>query len=142
MNEAFMYRLVGVVLTIAAVTALGLWFGMTRSPMPKHSYAPEMPIAKSPEALGAALFERKGCAGCHSVDGSSRVGPSLHRDFGSLVALSDGSSVEMNEAYVRESLMSPRAKARPGFPDVMPSFDGVLTEREVHALVAYVASLR
>src|SRR5690349_19583233 len=85
MNEAFLRNLVGVVLTIAVLTALGLWYGMTRSPMPKHSFAPEQAAAKAPEALGASVFERKGCAGCHSVDGSSRVGPSLHRDFGSMV---------------------------------------------------------
>jgi cytochrome c553 len=142
MNEAFLRNLVGVVLTIAAITARGLWYGTTRPPMPKHSFAPETPAAKTPEALGASLFERKGCAGCHSVDGSSRVGPSLHRDFGSMVALADGSTVEMNETYIRESLHTPRAKARPGFPDVMPSFDGVLSERETAALVAYIASLR
>lgn len=142
MNEAFLQRLVGVVLAISVITALGLWFGMTRPPLPQATYAPVAAAGTSPEAKGAALFERKGCAACHSVDGSAKVGPSFLHDFGSMVALADGSTVAMDEAYIRESLHSPRAKARPGFPDVMPSFDGVLSEHEVDALVAYVASLR
>lgn len=142
MNVAFLQRLVGVAVATAVITALGLWFGQTRAPIGTATYTPAAPVARSPEAKGAALFERKGCAGCHSVDGSPKVGPSLAHDFGSMVALADGSTIEMNEAYIRESLHTPRAKARPGFPDVMPSFDGVLAEHETDALVAYIASLR
>lgn len=142
MNEAFLRHLVGVVLAIAVVTALGLWFGMTRPPLPQPTYEVAAAAATTPEGKGAALFERKGCVACHSTDGSAKVGPSLLHDFGSTVTLADGSTVAMDEAYIRESLRTPRAKARPGFPDVMPSFDGVLSDGEIDALVAYVASLR
>lgn len=142
MTEAFVRRLVAVAFAVTAITVIGLWFGTTRPHPPKHSFAPAVASKRSPEALGALVFERKGCAGCHSTNGSARVGPSFLHDFGSMVALADGSSVPMDEAYVRESLASPRAKARPGFPDVMPSFEGVLTERETAALVAYLESLR
>ena len=40
--------------------------------------------------------------------------------------------IQMDENYIRESLMSPQAKARPGYPPSMPSFEGQLKEKEIH----------
>jgi cytochrome c553 len=93
-------------------------------------------------ALGKRLFETKGCVGCHTTDGTPRVGPSLAHDFGTRIALADGSSVVVDEAYIRESLLSPQAKARPGFPPSMPSFAGLLDDRQIRSLTEYIASLR
>ena len=48
----------------------------------------------------------------------------------------------MDENYIRESLMYPQAKARPGFPPSMPSFDGQLKEKEIEGLIAFIKSLK
>ena len=48
----------------------------------------------------------------------------------------------MDEDYIRESLLSPQAKARPGFPPSMPSFEGQLKEKEIHGIIAYIKSLQ
>ena len=43
--------------------------------------------------------------------------------------------------YVRESLATPQAKAQAGYPPSMPSFDGLIREREIAALVSYLRQL-
>lgn len=104
----------------------------------KESESTKLP----PEELGRKLYEKKGCNACHTIDGTPRVGPSFYHDFGTTVPLSDGSSVQMNESYIRESLMSPQAKARPGYPPSMPSFEGQLKEVEIQGLIAFIKSLK
>ena len=95
-----------------------------------------------PDKLGAMLYEKKGCVACHTIDGSARVGPSFAHDFGTEVPLSDGSKVKMDETYIRESILAPQAKARPGYPPSMPSFEGQLKEKEIEGLIAFLKSLK
>jgi cytochrome c oxidase subunit 2 len=95
-----------------------------------------------PDKLGRMLYEKKGCNGCHTIDGSARVGPTFLHDFGSTVPLSDGSKIQMDENYIRESLMYPQAKARPGYPPSMPSFEGQLKEKEIQGIIAFIKSLK
>ena len=95
-----------------------------------------------PDKLGAMLYEKKGCNACHTTDGSARVGPSFKGSFGTEAALADGSKVKVDENYIRESLMSPQAKARPGFPPSMPSFEGQLKEKEIEGIIAFIKSLK
>jgi cytochrome c oxidase subunit 2 len=56
--------------------------------------------------------------------------------------MSDGSSVLVDENYVRESILVPGAKVRQGFQPLMPSFAGQLTDRQIDALIAYIRSLQ
>jgi cytochrome c oxidase subunit 2 len=95
-----------------------------------------------PEQLGKILYEKKGCNACHTVDGSTRVGPSWKGVFGTMVPLTDGSSVKMDENYIKESVLYPQAKSRPGFPPSMPSFEGQLKDREIAGIIAYIKSLK
>jgi cytochrome c oxidase subunit 2 len=95
-----------------------------------------------PDQLGKLLYEKKGCNACHTVDGTPRVGPTFQHDFGTTVPLNDGSSVKMDENYIRESVLYPQAKARPGYPPSMPSFEGQLKEREIEGLIAFIKSLK
>ena len=95
-----------------------------------------------PVELGKKLYEKKGCNQCHTVDGSARVGPSWAHDFGTMVPLEGGGSVKMDETYIRESMMSPQAKIRQGFPPSMPSFEGQLKEAEIAGIIAYIKSLK
>ena len=95
-----------------------------------------------PDKLGAMLFEKKGCVACHSTDGSAKVGPSFKGVFGTDVPLAAGGPVKMDENYIRESLMAPQAKSRPGFPPSMPSFEGQLKEKEIEGIIAFIKSLK
>jgi cytochrome c oxidase subunit 2 len=96
----------------------------------------------APEDLGKMLYDKKGCASCHTVDGSARVGPSWKQpDWGKDIAIVGG-TVKMDENYVRESILYPAKKSRPGFPNSMPSFEGQLKDKELTGLIAYIKSLK
>ena len=93
----------------------------------------------------AKLFAEKGCSACHSVDGSPKVGPSLKGVFGHrMTVLTNGKEREItaDEAYLRKSLLDPAADVVKGFPPIMPSQKGVLTDAEIDALVEYLKTLR
>ena len=47
----------------------------------------------------------------------------------------------VDEAYVRESMMLPQAKIVKGFEPIMPTFQGLLRERNSR-LVAFIKSLQ
>ena len=101
-----------------------------------------MSMNMNPVDLGKMLYEKKGCNACHTIDGSQRVGPSWKATFGTDVPLTDGTTVKMDENYIRESILYPQAKSRPGFPPSMPSFEGQLKEKELEGLIAYIKSLK
>jgi cytochrome c oxidase subunit 2 len=90
------------------------------------------------DQIGADQYNKRPCNSCHSLDGSTKVGPSFKDTFGTEVTLSDGSKVKMDENYIRESLMSPQAKARPNYPPSMPSFANQLKERQILGLIEFI----
>ncbi len=91
-------------------------------------------------ATGEKIFAELGCATCHRTDTQGR-GPNLQGVFGRPVLLQDGRTVTADENYVRESILDPGAKVVNGFKPVMPTFQGLVSEEQVNALVAYVKSL-
>ncbi len=91
--------------------------------------------------VGEYLFKTRGCAQCHSVDGSYGTGPSLKGVFGYTHTLTDGSSIEAEENYLRESILFPQAKVVSGYQPVMPTYKGKLKDSEITALVEYIKSL-
>lgn len=86
-------------------------------------------------------MEKTGCLGCHTVDGTPKVGPTFRGLYGRTVALADGRTVEADEGYIRESILDPGAKIVKGFPNVMPTFKGTLGDDDVTAIIAYVKTL-
>jgi cytochrome c oxidase subunit 2 len=97
------------------------------------------PSAPLPEQ-GKQLFASLGCSTCHRFDIQGR-GPNLQNAFGKPVLLEDGRTVAMDENYVRESILNPTAKIVSGFKPVMPTFQGLVSDEQLNALVAYVKSL-
>jgi cytochrome c oxidase subunit 2 len=89
---------------------------------------------------GRALFVQLGCATCHRSDVQGR-GPSLVGVYNKPVLLADGRTVMADENYVRESILDPTAKIVNGFKPVMPAFQGIVSDEQLNALVAYVKSL-
>jgi cytochrome c oxidase subunit 2 len=90
---------------------------------------------------GERLFSELACNTCHLEDGSGR-GPSLLAKFGSQERLADGSVVTVNESYIRESVLRPQAKLVAGYQPLMPTFQGLVSEESVMALIEYVKSLQ
>jgi cytochrome c oxidase subunit II len=91
-------------------------------------------------ANGQSLFLQLGCNTCHRFDTQGR-GPNLVGIFGKPVALEDGRTVIADENYIRESILNPSAKIVSGFKPIMPVFQGLVSEEQVNALIAYVKSL-
>ena len=91
-------------------------------------------------ATGEKIFAELGCATCHRLDGQGR-GPNLQGVFGRPVDLADGRTVTADENYLRECILDPGAKRVKGFQPIMPTFQGLVSEEQVNALVAYVKSL-
>jgi cytochrome c oxidase subunit 2 len=91
-------------------------------------------------SAGQDIFQQLGCVTCHRTDTQGR-GPNLVGVFGRQVQLEDGRNVMADENYVRESILDPTAKVVSGFKPIMPVFQGLVSEEQLSALVAYVKSL-
>jgi len=98
----------------------------------------------SGEKGGELLLREKGCLGCHSVDGSPRVGPTFKGLFGRQVTVEKGGETRTLTAdadYIVESIRQPKAEIVKGYPPVMPDFAD-LSETELEAMVDYLKELR
>jgi cytochrome c oxidase subunit 2 len=98
--------------------------------------APEGSLAST----GAKLFADLACNTCHRPDAQGR-GPVLEGLFGKTVQLQSGQTITVDEAYLRESILTPSAKITAGFQPIMPTFQGLVTEEQLLALIEYVKSL-
>lgn len=92
---------------------------------------------------GAQIFQRIGCVACHSVDGSTagKLGPTLRGLYDATRTFEDGTSRKADDEYLRQSIRNPGAHIVKGFPEGMPSYEGVLSNAEIESLVLYIRSL-
>jgi len=91
---------------------------------------------------GRRLAQEQGCVKCHSVDGTRHIGPTWLDLYHRKEKLQDGSTIDVDEAYITESMMDPLSKVVAGFQPVMPSFENKLAGPEVAAIVEYIKSLQ
>jgi len=89
---------------------------------------------------GARLFDSLACNSCHLESGQGR-GPSLKDIVGKTVTLQDESTVVVDDAYLRESILTSQAKQVKGFQPLMPTFQGLISEENLLALIEHVKSL-
>jgi cytochrome c oxidase subunit 2 len=94
------------------------------------------------EAYGAQLYQTKACVTCHALDATVKVGPGFRGRFGAEIELDRGQKILVDENYLRESILNPKAKVVKGFQPVMPTFQSVLKDRQIDALIAYIKSLQ
>lgn len=89
---------------------------------------------------GAQLFRSHGCSGCHGANTTVHA-PDLAGLYGHTVTLTDGRTVIADERYLRDCILTPANQVVAGYPPIMPSFSGQLSEEDVLALVAYIKSI-
>ncbi|HUB23836.1 MAG TPA: cytochrome c oxidase subunit II [Tepidisphaeraceae bacterium] len=89
-----------------------------------------------PAAAGKLLFTSLGCVQCHG-----QRAPTLAGLYGSTVHLTDGSTVVADEQYLRNAITDPSSQVIAGFPPIMPSFQGQLSEEQLYELIQYIKSL-
>jgi len=93
---------------------------------------------------GRKLAEAKGCLGCHSLDGSPRVGPSFKGLMGRTVVVLTGGkerSITADTAYLRRAILDPSADVVKGFQPIMPVY-GDLSPAEMEALLEFIEELK
>jgi len=61
--------------------------------------------------------------------------------FGQPVRLQSGEDTVGNDAYLRESILRPNAKIVAGYPPIMPTFQGQISEEGLLHILAYIRSL-
>jgi len=88
---------------------------------------------------GRQLVEQLGCKACHSQDGSASLGPGWKGLYGRTEQLADGTGVLVDEAYVKESILDPKARLVQGYPPVMVAY--TLKDDELGAVIALIKSL-
>jgi len=86
---------------------------------------------------GSQLYEAKGCAACHTLDGNRLVGPSFKGLFGKMENTTEGETM-VDMAYLHESIREPAAKIVMGYPPAMPKLP--LTDIEVDSLAMFIES--
>ncbi|SFQ38096.1 cytochrome c oxidase subunit 2 [Pseudomonas sp. NFPP07] len=88
---------------------------------------------------GRQLVESHGCRACHSQDGSTSLGPGWKDLYGRSEQLADGTRVQVDEAYLKESILEPQARLVQGYPPVMVAY--TFSQDELAAVVAFIKSL-
>ena len=101
--------------------------------------------AEATKISGRSLVESKGCLGCHTTDGTKKIGPSFKGIFGREVeVITNGKErkIVVDEAYLKRSMLEPGADVVKGFPDIMPSQKGVLSDEEINTIIEYIEELK
>ena len=96
--------------------------------------------SQTPEGNGQLLVQNNVCGACHSITGAAGIGPTWRGLYQSDVELEDGTTVTADEAYLTESIKTPKAKIVKGFPPTMPVFP--FTDKEISDIVAYIKTLK
>ncbi len=109
-----------------------------------------LPEEKHPDYLqleeehpGLALLEKYLCTGCHSLDGSEQIGPTLKGIFNRQVTVKkDGQEITLtsDRDYLIRSIREPEAEIVIGFEDfTMPTFE--LSDEEIDAIIDLLQKL-
>ena len=107
---------------------------------PSEGAATPVPSGGDP-VRGEEVYNSQGCVGCHTTDGSARLGPSWKGIYGSQEELEDGSFVTVDDDYIRRSILEPGAQIVKGYTDIsMTLLDP--TEDDIDDIIAFMKSLR
>lgn len=121
-------------------------------PGPEATAAPEKPapgsstaVVESPAAAapGLELARTNGCLGCHSLDGTQRVGPSFQGLYGSRrVLIKDGQELTLtaDRDYLRRAIQEPNADIVQGYQAIMPAYPD-LADNDLDQMLDWLKAL-
>lgn len=98
----------------------------------------DIPLAQ----LGEKLYVKNACNSCHSIDGSRLVGPTWKGLYGKERKMTDGRVLKADDNYLARSIVEPMADIVEGYPAVMPSYAGLLKDREITAIIEYIKTIK
>ena len=114
------------------------WYERKAAPGPATAKRPAGADRVSKTQVGEELIRNKGCIACHSLDGSPKIGPTFKGVFGKKeTVLRGGREVEItvDEAFIRQTLLEPEKERVKGYPPIMPSQKGLLTDKEIGEMI-------
>jgi cytochrome c oxidase subunit 2 len=94
-------------------------------------------------AAGLKVLKNKGCLGCHSVDGSRKVGPTFKGLVGkqqTVTTAGQERTVTADAAYIRKYIVDPNVDVIAGYAAVMPKVP--VTPENLDAILAYLETLK
>ena len=99
------------------------------------------------EARGQELSTLYGCIGCHSLDGTTegKSGPTWKGIYDKKRTLSDGSTVRVDDSYLKESILEPAKLMLTGFDGAeagMPPYKGILSDADIESVILFIRSLK
>jgi cytochrome c oxidase subunit II len=89
---------------------------------------------------GERLYASLGCNACHSGAADAR-GPNLAEVYGTKLQLSNGGSVLVDDAFLRDTILNPSMHTTAGFAPIMPTYQGQISEEGLIDLVEYIKKL-
>ena len=92
------------------------------------------------EKLGYELAYSNGCLACHSIDGSSKPGPTWLDIWGGTVELDDGTMKVRDEAYMTKSILDPHAEIVMGYSAEMPPPE--ITGEELQSILDFIKVIK
>ncbi|MFT5232621.1 MAG: cytochrome c oxidase subunit 2 [Candidatus Krumholzibacteriia bacterium] len=96
-------------------------------------------------ASGTALLAQKGCIACHSLDGSSLIGPTFKGVYGRIEnVMTDGKlrEITVDDEYIRKSILEPNADIVEGYQPVMPPQGNLVNADEIEAIIEALKELK
>ena len=98
-------------------------------------------MAVSMATAGENLFRKLGCVSCHAPNDTGR-GPSLAGLLGKAVRLQSGAIGDRGRKLYPRVDLEPQAKIVAGYPPIMPTFKGLISEDGIMQIIAYLKSLK
>ena len=98
------------------------------------------PAGEGDAAAGEKAFNGNGCNACHT-DADTPVAPTLYGIYGKEIKLADGSTITVDDDYLRESIVDPQATLVDGYGPVMPPTYANLDAQVITDIIAYIRSL-
>lgn len=111
--------------------------------LPPDRFAAWLHQAVETKQAGRELLEKFGCLGCHSLDGTPKVGPTLKGIWGRSVTVKTNGkerTLTVDEAYLRRSIQEPGTDIVKGFPPVMPAIP--MKEDELAAMILFLKGVK
>lgn len=145
LDDMFLLLLAGVAVPFMIYFAWGYIDLASLKTMPEPNFAAvtSTPPDTSQQLDGSQLVSAKGCIGCHSADGTARVGPTWLGLFGAEQTLADGSVVTVDDGYIKRAILDPSADVPEGqTAGIMPPYEGQLSDDELNAIITYIKGLQ
>jgi cytochrome c oxidase subunit 2 len=112
--------------------------------MPEKEFDTWYAGAAVPVKLGGLkILEDKGCLGCHTVDGTRKIGPTFKGLYKSKVTVLTHGKERMiiaEEEYLKSHILHPGTDVVKGYPNIMPALP--VTPEELEEILEYLADLK